>query len=240
MLNKLKKKTKILHKSKNNEELEEIFKLQQETTKRLKESLEKSKEENRKLTEENEVIKENNKTILAMCQFYIQENKFKRKTHKKQQIIVAQATKEERKETEEKENEVESEWVDVIKRGQKTHTKHPHKQKEDAKEASKRDNRIYCHFFNNKKICPFEAKCKFRHEASPPCRRNDLCLMKKCMFQHNFQSSSNELRENQMKKEAEESTDDESTDGKEEQEREASSTKAVVKINPIPTGVFVL
>ena len=42
-----------------------------------------------------------------------------------------------------------------------------------------------CHYFNNKKNCPFEMLgCKFRHEESTNCKYNDKCKFDKCQFRH--------------------------------------------------------
>lgn len=46
--------------------------------------------------------------------------------------------------------------------------------------------KIYCHYFNNDKNCPYEKiGCKFVHETSKLCRNGDRCPKKLCYFQHN-------------------------------------------------------
>ena len=43
----------------------------------------------------------------------------------------------------------------------------------------------FCHYFNNKKYCPYEeVGCMFRHELAPFCKYK-VCYNKLCQFQHN-------------------------------------------------------
>ena len=43
-----------------------------------------------------------------------------------------------------------------------------------------------CHYFNNKKNCPFEAiGCMFLHSYAENCRYGKHCKIKMCSFQHN-------------------------------------------------------
>ena len=80
------------------------------------------------------------------------------------------------------EDETQNEWINVVKKRQKNHPKNPEtKKKEDVKVNSKR---IYCHYINNKKLCPFRENCYFLHEESPQCRKKNTCTRKYCMFQH--------------------------------------------------------
>ena len=44
--------------------------------------------------------------------------------------------------------------------------------------------KLYCHFFNNGKTCPFADKCIFLHKDSKFCRYDDLCERDLCMFKH--------------------------------------------------------
>ena len=44
--------------------------------------------------------------------------------------------------------------------------------------------KLYCHFYNNEKNCPFEADCIFLHENSTKCRYGQLCERQNCMFKH--------------------------------------------------------
>ena len=44
--------------------------------------------------------------------------------------------------------------------------------------------KIFCHYFNNDKECPFEDQCVFAHEESPVCKFGAGCERIMCMFQH--------------------------------------------------------
>ena len=44
--------------------------------------------------------------------------------------------------------------------------------------------KLYCHFYNNMKTCPFEEECVFLHEDADLCRYGDLCERNFCMFRH--------------------------------------------------------
>ena len=53
--------------------------------------------------------------------------------------------------------------------------------------------KLYCHFFNNEKICPFEQDCIFLHEHSTQCIYEKLCERNNCMYKH----SSNEKHDSE-------------------------------------------
>jgi hypothetical protein len=44
--------------------------------------------------------------------------------------------------------------------------------------------KIYCHFFNYKKICPYDKECIFLHEDSDVCRYDMLCERNYFMYKH--------------------------------------------------------
>ena len=44
--------------------------------------------------------------------------------------------------------------------------------------------KLYCHFYNNDKNCPFNLNCIFLHEDSSQCRYGKLCERTYCMFKH--------------------------------------------------------
>ena len=46
------------------------------------------------------------------------------------------------------------------------------------------DIKLYCHFFNNEKQCPFQDKCIFLHENSSQCKYGNLCERTNCMHRH--------------------------------------------------------
>ena len=35
--------------------------------------------------------------------------------------------------------------------------------------------KLYCHFFNNKKTCPYDKECVFLHENSKLCKYGSMC-----------------------------------------------------------------
>ena len=44
--------------------------------------------------------------------------------------------------------------------------------------------KIYCHYFNNKKRCPYNEECLFLHEEANMCKYGKLCERMFCMFKH--------------------------------------------------------
>ena len=46
------------------------------------------------------------------------------------------------------------------------------------------DLKIYCHYFNNKKSCPFNEECLFLHKEAKMCKYGKLCERMYCMFKH--------------------------------------------------------
>ena len=44
--------------------------------------------------------------------------------------------------------------------------------------------KLFCHFYNNQKTCPFDDKCIFLHEDSKFCRFDLMCERDLCMYKH--------------------------------------------------------
>ena len=44
--------------------------------------------------------------------------------------------------------------------------------------------KLYCHFFNNEKTCPYDESCIFLHEDAKLCRYDRNCERNLCMFKH--------------------------------------------------------
>ena len=44
--------------------------------------------------------------------------------------------------------------------------------------------KLYCHYYNNEKTCPFEDECIFLHEDAKYCKYNLICERNFCMFKH--------------------------------------------------------
>ena len=84
------------------------------------------------------------------------------------------------------------EWK--LKAHQKSHNEHKCEQcektfrNEDIKlkhiKISHENLKIFCHFYNNSKACPFVDNCIFVHEKSEPCKFGELCERENCMYIH--------------------------------------------------------
>ena len=46
------------------------------------------------------------------------------------------------------------------------------------------NTKLYCHFFNNDKTCPYDERCVFLHEVSKFCRYGEMCERELCMYRH--------------------------------------------------------
>ena len=44
--------------------------------------------------------------------------------------------------------------------------------------------KLYCHYFNNGKDCPYQEEFIFLHEASKSCKYGGVCERQLCMFRH--------------------------------------------------------
>ena len=53
-------------------------------------------------------------------------------------------------------------------------------------QAAHTKHRLYCHFFNNNKDCPYRNKCIFIHEDSDNCKYGEVCDRINCMFKHYY------------------------------------------------------
>ena len=61
--------------------------------------------------------------------------------------------------------------------------------------------KIFCHYFNNDKECPFDDQCTFSHEESPECKFGGECERILCMFQHDENDDSENEDDNEDDKE---------------------------------------
>ena len=66
---------------------------------------------------------------------------------------------------------------------------------EKHNEAVHGSMKIFCHYFNNEKECPFDDQFIFVHEDSPVCRYGKGCERLLCMFQHEEKDESDEEEE---------------------------------------------
>ena len=66
-------------------------------------------------------------------------------------------------------------------------------------ESHRDPGRKKCHYFNNRKTCPFdELGCMFAHETSEVCRFDKICKNKLCPFQHTEQEKQNNDKEKEV------------------------------------------
>ena len=43
---------------------------------------------------------------------------------------------------------------------------------------------LYCHYFNNKKKCPYKENCMYIHDDSEKCKYDSKCARNLCMYKH--------------------------------------------------------
>ena len=72
--------------------------------------------------------------------------------------------------------------------------------------------KLYCHYFNNDKECPYSDQCIYAHEESPDCKFGNACERMLCMFQH------------EDKEESDDEEDAESEDDDEHEENDVDIT----------------
>ena len=91
---------------------------------------------------------------------------------------------------------------------------------EKHNEAVHGSMKIFCHYYNNEKECPFDDQCIFAHEDSPECKFAKGCERLLCMFQH---------EEKDEPDEEDDESDDESDDEKDVDKNEEN----IITINDI-------
>ena len=69
-------------------------------------------------------------------------------------------------------------------------------------------SKLFCHYFNNEKDCPFEGRCIFAHEESPECRFGQTCERVMCMFSHDERDVSDTESDNENDEEDIDENDD--------------------------------
>lgn len=50
--------------------------------------------------------------------------------------------------------------------------------------VSHENTKLYCHFYNNEKTCPYDERCIFLHKDSKFCKYDTYCERDLCMFKH--------------------------------------------------------
>jgi len=75
------------------------------------------------------------------------------------------------------------------------------RQKQHVKgHESRQESKVFCHYFNNRKVCPFEELgCMFLHSDSPECKFNKKCKKKLCQFKHSENDTKDEYETNEKK-----------------------------------------
>ena len=68
--------------------------------------------------------------------------------------------------------------------------------------------RIYCHFYNNEKTCPYDQECVFLHEESQICKYGTMCERNYCMFKHEKEEESDVSVSNEISNENENEMDE--------------------------------
>ena len=72
----------------------------------------------------------------------------------------------------------------------------------------------FCHYFNNKKDCPYEEiGCMFKHAKSDNCWFKEHCKNKLCQYAHDVEKITNDTTE-EVPLEAAESNEDKNTSEK--------------------------
>ena len=82
-------------------------------------------------------------------------------------------------------------------------------------EAVHEDSKLFCHYFNNDKDCPYNDQCIFLHEESATCKFGTGCERVLCMFKHE------ESKEDEESEDDEESDDDDDIDADVDEESES-------------------
>ena len=64
--------------------------------------------------------------------------------------------------------------------------------------------KLFCHYFNNDKVCPYKEECIFLHEDSNACRYGLSCERNNCMFK---QCTNEEIADSENEKDVENGKD---------------------------------
>ena len=65
--------------------------------------------------------------------------------------------------------------------------------KEKHTKISHENVKIYCYYYNNNKICPYNQECIFLHEESMSCKYGNLCERLLCMFKHEIETAEEKI-----------------------------------------------
>ena len=94
--------------------------------------------------------------------------------------------------------------------------------------------KLYCHFYNNEKSCPFADKCIFLHQHSKFCKYDELCERDLCMFKH--KKNNVPLNSDDCVDQNDDDKQDDFEDEEEESEIDEEDTANKTFINPTQVG----
>ena len=66
-----------------------------------------------------------------------------------------------------------------------------------AMDISHKNVKLYCHYFNNRRTCPYDEECLFLHEFAGICKFGGLCERILCMFEHGDGAEANVIDVNE-------------------------------------------
>ena len=67
----------------------------------------------------------------------------------------------------------------------RTQTEHRREYRQNNRsERTRAQKAPFCHYFNNNKECPYDSRCRFRHEQSRECSKGNYCQRYLCQFRH--------------------------------------------------------
>ena len=93
------------------------------------------------------------------------------------------------------------------------------------------NTKLYCHFYNNQKTCPYEDECIFLHEDAKFCKYDQLCERNFCMYKHKSNAESKKDEENDELENKDDSIDDDETFHDDKAEQEDENDKLELSVN---------
>ena len=95
--------------------------------------------------------------------------------------------------------------------------------------------KIYCHYFNNDKECPFKNECIFAHLTTKDCMFGNECERMYCMFMHDthFQDNEDESEDKNDESDCHETLDDDTVKMSEIEPIIAKVEQAMEKVNKL-------
>ena len=69
--------------------------------------------------------------------------------------------------------------------------------------------KLYCHFHNNNKVCPYDKECVYLHEESGLCKYMEICEGEYCMYKHESADVDEESEQEEGSVNSDDNTNDE-------------------------------